>query len=99
MTRGVRNDGPSWDVTRHRTVDRGLLRETHYELRFSYRGGEYIEVCFAGYSGHDVINVFDYETGKPRIARREEFIAEVNDYLKGMDSYELRTYWENRPRR
>ena len=98
MTRGVNNEGPSWDVVRHRTVDRGLRGEKHFELRFSYRGGTYIEVRFAGFGAHDVINVRDYETDTLRVTQRHEFIAEVNEYMESMTAEDLRTWWENRPR-
>jgi hypothetical protein len=99
MTRGVRNDGPSWDVTRQRTISRGSRNEQHFEVIFSYRGGAYIDVRFAGSPhAHDVINVWDYENDASIVTERVQFITEVNNYMDAQTAHDLRAAWENRPR-
>ena len=37
------------------------------ELKGLYRGGEYIELLLNGEQAQDIINVFDYKSGTPRI--------------------------------
>lgn len=47
-------------------------------VQASYRGGEYIEVAFGqSDTPTDVINVFDYEAGKPRIANTAKAVEKV----------------------
>ena len=50
-------------------------------LTFEWSGGEYIEVIRDG-SAVDVINVFDYAEGKPRIATLFDFTARVRNYVE-----------------
>jgi hypothetical protein len=43
-------------------------------LRFEFKGGEYINIFWAGTSeAHDVRNVFDYEQGKTTIQTLADF--------------------------
>jgi hypothetical protein len=47
-------------------------------VQASYSGGEYIEVAFgSAHNPTDVINVFDYEAGKPRIANNVKAVEKV----------------------
>ena len=56
-------------------------------LTFFYPGGAYIQVFGQGWeSPLDVINVYDYELGKPKIEFTPEAVeAEVRDYLAERD--------------
>lgn len=99
MTRGVRTEGWSAEVLRQRTYRR-IKGVEEYALKFTYiEGGTYIHVAFRGHIPHDVINVWDYEKGEPRIGSKREVKAEVNEYMAGMNADALRTHWENRPMR
>ena len=50
---------------------------------FEWWGGPYIEVALMGHTASEVINVWDYSTDKPRIARTEEaFNAKVDDWIE-----------------
>jgi hypothetical protein len=96
MTRGVRGSGPTWDVLRRRTVERGLLNERTYLLRFTYSLGPYIEVWWQGSPvAFEVINVWDYDQNSSTITNREEFSAAVDKWLESHTGEDLRTYWEN----
>ena len=52
-------------------------------LRFEWKGGEYIEVINRRHiEDHDLINVWDYEAGKPRIPFTPEAMFDtVEDWL------------------
>ena len=95
MPRGVKNEGWSAEVLRQRTYRRKLGVE-EYALRFTYsEGGAYINVAFRGFEPHDVINVYDYEKGEPRISSKREVKAEVNEYMAGQTADSIRAHWEN----
>jgi hypothetical protein len=58
--------------------DRGRI------IRADYEGGPYIELSFNTYAYRpvEVINVWDYETGKPQIANTEEAVkAQVREWI------------------
>lgn len=65
-------------------------------VQASYKGGEYIEVAFGeSQRATDVINVFDYKEGKPRIpntARAVEraLLGWLKEANGGLDVYETR---------
>jgi hypothetical protein len=97
MTRGVRSEGWTVNVYRSRTYRR-LRGVEEYKLEFVYHeGSPHIEVRFRGHIQHDVINVYDYEKGAPRITTKTEVKAEVNEYMAALNAEALRTYWDNRP--
>lgn len=55
-----------------------LLITNGGRVRASYRGGEYIEIAFGtSETPNDVINVFDYAAGKPRIANTPRAVERV----------------------
>lgn len=60
-------------ITIEEMIQRGMFETKLYTyirngLRFTWNGGAYIEVAFQQNAiPYDVINVYDYELGKPRI--------------------------------
>ena len=65
-------------------------------VQATYRGGEYIEVAF-GTSEHptEVINVFDYEAGKPVVANTPKAVERLllrwlKENNPGINVYETR---------
>lgn len=54
-------------------------------IRFTYTGGEYIDVSFSGYAC-DVINVFDYVAGKTTVTEREQFLERTREYLSDKEN-------------
>jgi hypothetical protein len=65
-------------------------------VQASYKGGEYIEVAFGeNQRARDVINVFDYKAGKPRIpntakAVEKALLAWLKEGNGGFEVYETR---------
>lgn len=52
-------------------------------LVFTWHGSAYIEVAVDGCTASEVINVWDYETDKPRIARtRRAFEAKCRSWVR-----------------
>jgi hypothetical protein len=95
MTRGVKREGWSAEVFRSRTYRR-IRGVEHYQLRFTYHEGDaHINVAFRGEVPFDVINVYDYEHGKPRISSKREVKREIDEYMAPMSADDLRAHWEN----
>lgn len=60
-------------------------------FKFTYEGGPYIDVYYPGGrdSADDVINVWDYETGKATVTSYRGFVIVCADWLNEM-------YWDNK---
>jgi len=60
------------------------------KVKFTWRGGEYIEYGLVGYAPIEVVNVFDYEKGAPSIPRtRTAFVQAVDEYISEYGAQEL----------
>lgn len=58
-----------------------------HTFKFTYEGGPYIDVYYPdslANSADDVINVWDYETGKATVTSRTEFIIVCAEWLNEM---------------
>jgi hypothetical protein len=67
-----------------------------YTLYFEWHGGAYIEIGFAPETAFDVINVWNYATDEPTIARTQAAFEEsVDDYINDPErdlAHDLREY-------
>ncbi|GHB52084.1 hypothetical protein GCM10010331_44560 [Streptomyces xanthochromogenes] len=75
-------------------------------VRFVWSHGPYIDVFMTGSdsSPAHALNVYDYAKGAPTISTYEEFKAECDEWLDGLDDHDLMGYTEeswfqNRKRR
>lgn len=60
------------------------------KVKFTWHGGEYIELGWVGYSPVEVINVYDYEKGEPSIPRtKPAFRKAITDWIEDYGEREL----------
>lgn len=84
----------TWTATRHRSFTTLKDGTETYCLIFTYTLGDpLISVQFRDMHEHDVINVFDYETGEPRVKDWDDFRSAVNEYMAGQTRDSLRLWW------
>ena len=70
------------------------------ELKATYRGREYIELYLNGEQFQDIINVFDYREGSPRIENTPEAVRHtltkwLSDNYPDISVNEITRIWES----
>lgn len=84
----------NYKVTRRRTIKGQLITQI-----FSWEEGDgYIAVKFPGCYDHDAIQVWDYDTNTNTITGRDQFIAEVAEFMKDTDPETTLECWTYRMR-
>lgn len=67
------------------------------EVFGSYQGSAYIDLSFGVPNRPiEVINVFDYEKGEPRIENSDDAVEQaMEEWLADLDPRDLKTYFEH----